>query len=236
MAEQTDQAKRNRARREYWQLPLDTHRRRAHAWFDSLVIDGRLGGLVLKNRHDLGGDVWRSSQPSPFDLRNFASKGGKAVLSLRGQDCGGSCALERDEAKQLGLELDHWRCWAAKIASVHNIQKLIKKLRTLPPPLLIHCKSGADRMGFVSVIYKHVVLEEPMEEAIKQLSLKYGHLKGSRTGVLDLFFERFMEAQARTGLSFEEWLINDCDPEEIAASFERSPVVGWIEEKILRRE
>jgi len=236
MVDQQTEKERRRARKNYWKQSLEDPKLRAHAWFDSLIIDGRLGGFVLKNKHDLGGDVWRSAQPNPFDLRQFAAKGGKAVLSLRGNNYGGSFALERTESERLGLELHFWRCWAAEIAPVAGILDLIEKLQTLPRPLLIHCKSGADRMGFVSVIYKHVVMGEPMETALDQLSLKYGHIRGSRTGVLDLFFERYLEAHAATGKSFEDWLVSDCDPDEINASFEKQPLIGWVEEKVLRRE
>ena len=228
--------KRAHARKAYWDQTLSTPWRWAHAWFDSLVLDGRFGGLFLKNRHDLGGGVWRSSQPNPFDLKRFAASGGKTILSLRGRDCGGSYALERDTALALGMEMHFWQCRAAKVMDVAGIQDLIAKLRTLPRPLLIHCKSGADRMGFVSVVYKHVIMGEPIETAMEQLSIKYGHVKGSRTGVLDLFFERYREAHDASGIDFETWLATECDPKEINRSFRKSPVVGWIEEKVLRRE
>ena len=210
--------------------------RRSHAWFDSLIRDGRLSGLFYANKHHLGGDVWRSSQPNPFGIRRFAAAGGKSILSLRGDNCGGSYALEREEAQRLGLTLTFWQCAAAKIMPPEGIQNLIDTLRRLERPILIHCKSGADRMGFVSVIYKHVILGEPIDEAMGQLSLKYGHIRSSRTGVLDLFFETYKAQNDDGALSFEDWLHSRCDPDAINAAFKKGPVVGWIEETILRRE
>ena len=235
-AEQKARKERDRVRKAYWDQPLDTSKRRAHAWYDSLIQDGRISGLFYANRHHLGGDVWRSGQPTPFGVRWFAARGGKSILSLRGNNCGGTYALEREEAARLGLSLDFWKCAAAKVMPAEGVQNLIDMLRTLERPLLIHCKSGADRMGFVSVIYKHVILGEPIEEALKQLSLKYGHIRSSRTGVLDLFFETYVAENENGALSFEDWLHGRYDPAHINASFEKGPIVGWIEEKVLRRE
>ena len=233
-AERAAHRQKSLARKAYWDRPLDTVGRRLHAWSDSLFRDGRVGGLLYTNKHDLGGGVWRSSQPTPFGVRRFARSGGKTILSLRGDNCGGSYALERDAAAAQGIEMHFWKCSAAKVVRPEGVQHLIDMLRTLERPLLIHCKSGADRMGFVSVVYKHVIMGEPIEEAMKQLSLRYGHIKSSRTGVLDLFFETY--ARERGTKSFEEWLHSDCDPAAINAAFRKGPVVGWIEEKILRRE
>lgn len=224
------------ARKAYWDKPLDTRYRVAHAWFDSLIRDGRLSGLFYSNKHKLDVDVWRSSQPNPFDIRRFARAGGKSILSLRGNNCGGSYALEREETDRLGLSLDFWQCAAAKVVPPQGVQNLIDTLRRLERPLLIHCKSGADRMGFVSVIYRHVIAGEPIERALDQLSLRYGHIKGSRTGVLDLFFQRYMEQNDGGALSFEDWLHTRYDQAEVNESYEKGPVIGWIEENILRRE
>lgn len=192
--------------------------------------------MFYANKHHLGGDVWRSSQPNPFGIRRFASQGGKSLLSLRGDNCGGSYALEREEAKRLGLTLTFWQCAAARIMPVEGVQALIDTLRQLERPLLIHCKSGADRMGFVSVIYKHVILGEPIDQAMQQLSLRFGHIRSSRTGVLDLFFETYKAQNDGGKLSFEDWLHSRCDPDAINGSFQKGAVVGWIEETILRRE
>lgn len=227
---------RDRARKAYWDKPLDTPLRRAHAWYDSMIRDGRISGLFYANKHPLAPDVWRSSQPTPFGVRRFAAAGGRSILSLRGDNCGGSYALEREEADRLGLTFQFWRCSAARVVPAEGVQTLIDQLRTLERPLLIHCKSGADRMGFVSVVFKHVIEGVPINEALDQLSLRYGHIRSSRTGVLDLFFESYIAQNDGGALSFEDWLHNRYDPEQVNASFQKGPVVGWIEEKILRRE
>jgi len=143
---------------------------------------------------------------------------------------------ERRTAAKLGLSLINWRCRSDHVVSVAQITKLIELLRSIETPVLIHCKSGADRMGFVSVIYKHVIIGQPIEEAMSQLSGRYLHIKSSKTGVLDHFFETFAKAHRQSGISFENWLDTECNPDEINASFVPNGFAGWFERKILRRE
>ncbi len=66
----------------------------------------------------------------------------------------------------------------------------------------MHCKSGADRAGIMSVLYRHYRLGLPIEEALEQLSFKYLHIKQGKTGVLDYTFERYLTDAAPRGLTF----------------------------------
>lgn len=91
-------------------------------------------------------------------------------------------------------------------------------------------------MGFVSVVYRHVILGEPIRTAMEQLSGRYLHIKSSKTGVLDHFFEIFARAHENTGIDFETWLATECNPDEINDSFVPNGFAGWFERKILLRE
>ena len=55
--------------------------------------------------------------------------------------------------------------------------------------MLMHCKSGADRAGLMSVLYRFLHEGVPLKEATQELSLKYGHFRQADTGILDYFFE-----------------------------------------------
>ena len=44
-----------------------------------------------------------------------------------------------------------------------------------PRPILIHCRSGADRTGLASVVYLARVAHADEETAERQLSIRYGH-------------------------------------------------------------
>ena len=157
-------------------------------------------------------------------------------MTLRGHDYRGAMFLEKRTCKALDLNLVHWRCRSDHVVSAAQIKRLITLLKGLERPILIHCKSGADRMGFVSVVFKHVIMEEPIDQAMEQLSGKYLHIKSSKTGVLDHFFEVFAMAHRETGINFETWLETECDTEAINDSFRPNGFVGWFERKILRRE
>ncbi len=220
----------------YWRDTDATPLKLLHAWSSMMFADHGIIRQVFPNRHELSPGVWRSSQPSPSQIKWFAKQGGKTILTLRGQDYRGAMFLEKRTAKALGIDLINWRCRSDKIVSVKEIQNLLTILRNIEKPVLIHCKSGADRMGFVSVIYRHVIMGEPIETAMDQLSGRYLHIKSSKTGVLDHFFEVFRDAHQKTGIDFETWLATQAKPKEINQSFTPNGFAGWFERKILLRE
>ena len=53
---------------------------------------------------------------------------------------------------------------------------LIDLLDRCPYPLLIHCKSGADRTGLASALYLMVKRNQPPELAENALALEFGHV------------------------------------------------------------
>jgi len=201
-----------------------------------LFVDHGIIRLAFPNRHKLSDTVWRSSQPSPGQIKWFADQGGKTILTLRGTEYRGAFALERETTQKLGITLIHSRCRSDRIVPIPEIKEIIHLLRTIETPLLIHCKSGADRMGFVSVLYRHLIMGDPMETAVEQLSGRYLHLKGSRTGVLDHFFQIYLDDFRNSGIDFETWLDTKCDPEAINHSFVPKGFAAWFEEVVLKRE
>ena len=228
---------RDRTPRElYWRDPEADTSKLIHAWANMLFVDHGLLRLAFPNRHKLSDTVWRSSQPSPGQIKWFANQGGKTILTLRGFDYRGSMFLEKRACLEHDINLINWQCRSDSIVSVPQIQKLIGILRSVETPLLIHCKSGADRMGFVSVVYRHLIMGDPIEVAMEQLSGRFLHIKTSKTGVLDYFFEVFAKAHKERGIDFETWLETECDPKAINDGFVPNGFAGWFERKILRRE
>ena len=73
-------------------------------------------------------------------------------------------------------------------------------LRDAPKPLLIHCRSGADRTGLASVIYQAVIKGMDEDRAESQLSLRFGHFSVpvlSQAWPMDQTWERI---EAKTAL------------------------------------
>ncbi len=58
----------------------------------------------------------------------------------------------------------------------HDLLVLIDTLRSCPYPLLIHCKSGADRTGLASALYLMLMRGVPPEQAEGAFTLEHGHI------------------------------------------------------------
>ena len=101
----------------------------------------------------------------------------------------------------------------------------------------MHCKSGADRAGVMSVLYCHFRLGETIEQASRHLSLKYLHMEAGKTGVLDYVFHRYLQDAAPKGLTFMQWVESDAyDPERIKADFRAKWWGTTFTEGLLKRE
>jgi protein tyrosine/serine phosphatase len=92
-------------------------------------------------------------------------------------------------------------------------------------PTLIHCKSGSDRTGLFCALYLILRENVPVADARHQLSLRFGHIRLTKTGILDHLFDQYLEYDARSPMPFAEWLDTVYDPEALVASFRRQ---GWL--------
>jgi protein tyrosine/serine phosphatase len=108
-------------------------------------------------------------------------------------------------------------------------------------PALFHCKSGADRAGLMSALYLMLREGAGPEVARRQLSLRYLHFAGSRTGVLGHMIDAYAadrRASAARGepLPFIAWARTAYDPAAITASFKSTRAQRFISDWLLRRE
>jgi protein tyrosine/serine phosphatase len=111
-------------------------------------------------------------------------------------------------------------------------------MRRIETPVLFHCKSGADRAGFMAGLWLVLMEGRPVAEAAAQLSLRYGHFRAGPTGVLDLFFARAAQAEAE-GVAFLDWIDGAYDREALMAEHAaaaRGGLSAFFVERILRRE
>jgi protein tyrosine phosphatase (PTP) superfamily phosphohydrolase (DUF442 family) len=60
--------------------------------------------------------------------------------------------------------------------SPEETSRLLEALASSPKPILIHCRSGADRVGYAAALYLYKLKGVDKGEASKALSWKYGHL------------------------------------------------------------
>jgi protein tyrosine/serine phosphatase len=216
---------------------LTTPRGRFATYMDYLWKDHAYLRLRFSNAHWISDELVRTNQPWPFQLKAWKAKGIKTVVNLRGGFDASFHALEKDACERLGLKMVDFTITSREVPSrarVHGAKALFESLEY---PALMHCKSGADRAGIMSVFYMHFRKGLPIREALEQLSLKYLHVKQGKTGVLDYTFERYLAEGEPKGQTFLEWVDSPAyDEAGIKADF-RSQMWGrLLTEGLLKRE
>ena len=190
------QASRDRLRERYAQ-PLDGSGARMRAWASMLFVDHGVFRYVYLNRHRVGSAAYRSAQPGPHHIRRAARDGVRTVINLRGGKEFGSYPLEREACARAGVAFEEITLRSREAPSIAAIEAAAALLDRVAYPVLFHCKSGADRAGLMSALY--LLLREGAEpqEAARQLSPRFGHLRQGKTGVLDAFIEAYAAAHER---------------------------------------
>jgi protein tyrosine/serine phosphatase len=209
-------------------------------YMDMLFVDHGVLRFAYVNQHPLGPKMWRSAQPAPHQIKAMHRAGLKTIVNLRGERVCGSYMLERRTCEQLGIKLVNCQVRSRAAPSREELRRVRDMFEAIEYPALLHCKSGADRAGLASVLYRHLREGVPMAEAKAELSLRYGHIRQADTGVLDYFFERYLADNDRRPMPFFEWVETVYDAEEVKRTFDAQ---GWskrwanrLVNGVLRRE
>ena len=203
---------------------------------DMLFTDHGIFRLFYLNKHRLAPRVWRAAQPAPHNIRKLARKGVRTIVNLRGNRLCGAYWLEKKTCDELGIKLVNYQVRSRAAPSKEELRGARELFETLDYPVLFHCKSGADRAGLMSTLYCIWQLDMPVEEAVKQLSWRYGHIRQADTGILDYFFERYIDYNAKTPISFSDWIETVYDPDEVKRSYHARSFANTVVNKVLRRE
>lgn len=192
---------------------------------------------LYDNRFRLAGGLYRINQPSPSRLAAYKKRFGiKTVINLRGRNEQlGWYRLEARACKALGLKLVNTQVFSRGLVDRDRLMELQGIIRDIELPAVVHCKSGADRAGFFSVLYRHYRLGEPIEEAKNELGLRYGHSKSAKTGVLDFFFEQYLRSRTYRQ-SFTAWGKTIFDREDLQSRYQPKRMANWIIDRLLGRE
>lgn len=203
-----------------------------HLWNDHAYL--RLG---FSNAHWISDELVRTNQPWPFQLRAWRDRGIKTVINLRGGFDASFRALEVEACKRLGLELVDFVIASRDVPTADKVLGARDLFETVRYPVLMHCKSGADRAGIMAVFYKHFRQGLSIRDALGQLSPRYLHVKAGLTGVLDYIFERYLTDGEPAGMSFVDWVRSPAyDPVALKAQFKASWWGTALNDKLLRRE
>jgi protein tyrosine/serine phosphatase len=182
-----------------------TRRRAALGALSLVLLPGLAVGLYLAflqlsgNFHEVvAGELYRSAQLTPEGLAAVVrSHGIRTVINLRGASPRRDWYRgEIDEARRLGLTHVDFAMSAARPLTSAEANTLIRVMAEAPKPILIHCRSGADRTGLVAALYVAAIKKGSERSAEAQFSPAYGHFSIPFTGAyaMDRTFE-MMEPQ-----------------------------------------
>lgn len=231
-----DRYARRMARIARWDQPIEGAYGRLRAWAHMVVADHGVFRLAYLNLHRVSEKLWRAAQPAPHQLARLRGKGLRTVVYLRGGREHGSWQLQKECCDALGLDLVDFVVRSRAAPDKETLLRARAFFAGLHYPALVHCKSGADRAGFVAALYLVVHEGRSADEALRQLSLAYGHFRLAKTGILDAFFERWRDDGEARGLTFEEWVETRYDPEALVRDFKPGLISDILVDKMLRRE
>lgn len=205
-------------------------------FFDLIFVDHGVFRMVYANRHPLSIEAWRSSQPSPRDIRHLARRGLKTIINLRGdRDCG-SYRLERRACDRYGIQLINFIVKSRQAPAKRIFHEAKALFESIEYPMLLHCKSGADRVGLMSVLYMIFKQGLPVVEARRQLSLKFGHIRQADTGVLDRVFDCYLAHSSNEPIGFLDWIDTHYDAKAINDHFRADSWANILVNRLMRRE
>ena len=209
---------------------------RALAWVDSLFIDHAVLRLVWDNWAAVSpGRLYRCNHPTPQRLARAQRRHGvTTVINLRGATQSGSYALSRDAALRLGMDFHDISLESRGAPHKDRIYRLFDIFRSMRGPGLIHCKSGADRAGLAAGLF--VLFEGgTAAAALRQLSLRFGHIKQAKTGILEAFFLRY-QREGEGKKPFLDWLRDDYDAVALKRDFHANGLASFIDGWVLAHE
>jgi len=212
--------------------------RRLRAFFDMWLVDHGFIRDLYCNIHRVDAKVWRGAQPSPRHLRWAKRQGIRTIVNLRGrrEDCG-SYILEREACETLGLTLVDFPIRSRSPLDRETLKAAVALFDRVDYPVLLHCKSGADRAGFMATLYQFTQAGIPLQDAMRrQLSPAFGHIRQAKTGVIDFFFESYLAADRQRKIAFLDWVEQDYQRDRLDAAFKEDWRWGIIVNYVLRRE
>jgi protein tyrosine phosphatase (PTP) superfamily phosphohydrolase (DUF442 family) len=219
-------------------LPKPTFSQRVWLWLNAHFYDHAFFRFFYNLRTRVGRDLFRSSHPMPYQIRAAKKAGVKSVVNLRGVETHiGSNVLEWEACRDAGLAIVHFPLYSRDAPHRADLLGFDALFDTLPKPVLVHCKSGADRAGLASALYLLLKENAPFDEAMKQMAFwRHGHVRQAKTGVLDHFLETYGAHQRQHGTPFREWVEKHYDRDAVNASFHASWWANQVVDKVLRRE
>jgi protein tyrosine/serine phosphatase len=201
-------------------------------FFRIITEEHNFFNLFWFNFYEVDKDVYRSAQITPWRLKKLIKKYKiKTIINLRGNTKKYIYQKEKEICESLGVNYITVSLSSRNPERIKKseLEKLINVLKNPNnKPILFHCKAGADRTGFVAVLW-HILHGRPKEYAIKkELRLKYLYLPFTKAGKIKKLFELYDEKS-----DFIVWFENN---KEKFKEFKTSKISNILYDKILKRE
>lgn len=146
-----------------------------------LVLVGLYAGWAYANGNlhtVVEGELYRSATLQPGRLREvIQSRGIRTIVNLRGRN--EASAWYREEARVAGetdVKLIDLPWSASRELTDAQVAAFFEVLADAPRPILIHCRSGADRTGLAAALYLAAIKKADEFTAELQLSPLFGHI------------------------------------------------------------
>lgn len=146
-----------------------------------LVLVGLYAGWAYANGNlhtVVEGELYRSATLQPERLREvIRSRGIRTIVNLRGHN--EHSAWYREETRIAGetdVKLIDLPWSASRELTDAQVAAFFEVLADAPRPILIHCRSGADRTGLAAALYLAAIKKVDEFTAELQLSLLFGHI------------------------------------------------------------
>jgi len=200
--------------------PIETEedRRRSNLfinWIDHGILRG-----IWTNFHQIGDGVFRSNHPTEHRFRKYAQKGFKTILNLRGASMEPQYQLEKALCQELDLHLIDLPMNAREAPPKDTVLRLLEIFDTAERPLIIHCKSGADRTGLAAALFK-LHDGQGIKSARRQFSLRFIHFKNGPKGILDSVLDAYEADTVESPQSLREWVSSKYDPAKVVQHFKQ---------------
>jgi protein tyrosine/serine phosphatase len=216
------------------QFKIDTKLNRIWAYINALFVEHTIFNIFWKNFHKIEDGVYRSAQMNPYSLKNYIKKYDlKLIISFRKDSLTSPLSLfERELCKEMNVDFQHISLSSRKIPTKEKLLELKNTFTNIKKPMLMHCKAGADRTSLAAVLYLYFNGYDLKKAMKEQLGfLKYGHIKNSGAGIIDYYFEKFLESGEKDLIEFTEK-----NRELLQNEFKPKGIFSFLNDTILRRE
>lgn len=201
--------------------PLTPLQRRK-IWREFQFKDHAFLRAVWANFSFVADGVFRSSQPSPKQLKKYKFQGFRSIVNLRGESSKSFHFLENEACVALDLELYSLNFCPGGLPSKASLIELHDIFTRAEKPMILHCKSGADRSGIAAALYLMMFNGADVPTARKHLHWRYLHVKSRKMGVFDHIIDEYEAANQTSDIGILDWITSTYEADTIKASYAKT--------------